>query len=390
MKLLFIHDHPFYQEQNYIYSGGGLPARVWNNYLSSFEKIEVIGRKSNNTRDKQVLSSNDNYVTFYLIERYSSINALFFNFRKIKKTIESRILLNEIIILRLPSILGFIAGYICTRKKIPFVVEQVGNAREALSSYKSFLGKIIAPIFHSYNKKLVRKAPYVIYVTKKKLQKDYPTKGKTESISNVIIPTILSVDLVEDFRFTEKKMKIALIGGFDAKYKGQDILLRAIFLLPTSVRENIELYFIGKGDYKWIELLSEELCLKNNIKFIGGLQAGNEIFNMLQQMSLYVQPSFTEGMPRAMLEGMSMGCPVLASNVGGIPDILENEMLHKPGDFQRLSSQILSFYNNRNLLIEESEKNLKRVLPYLKDNLDKKRKAFFELMIKEIGNENKT
>lgn len=381
MKLLFIHDHPFFKESTAVYSGGGLPARVWVNYLSSFDNIEVIGRQSNNIKDKKVLSSGDARVSFCLIQEYSSLKNLLFNFKKIKEQIEKQILLLDLTIIRLPSILGFIAGYIVIRNKLPFVIEQVGNAKEAMVSHESSLGKISAPILHYFNRKIVSKSRYVIYVTEKKLQKDYPTKGKTAVISNVIIPKVLSLSSWESSRFTNKIFKIALIGGFDTRYKGQDILLKSVALLPKEIRTDIELFFIGKGDYSWITEMAKDLSVLNNIKFIGGLEAGNKIFDVLNDMTLYTQPSLTEGMPRGMLEAMSVGCPVLASSVGGIPDLIDESWLHKAKDFKKLSDQIQTFYLDRTLLIKESQKNLQKILPYLKDNLERKRKDFFELII---------
>ncbi|GAB6011952.1 glycosyltransferase [Viscerimonas tarda] len=384
MNLLFIHDHPFYEDYLNVYSGGSFPAEVWNNYLSSFQNIKVIGRKSNDMKDKKVLSSGDDRVSFYLIHRYSSIKDLFLNFRKINQQIKELILLNNLVIIRLPSILGVIAGYIAIRNKIPFVIELVGNAREALVLHGSLLGKIAAPVFDYLNKKIVNRSRYVIYVTERKLQIDYPSHGQTESISNVILPLILRREDVNINRFNDDKISIALIGGFDTRYKGQDILLKSISILPTHVKKNIKIYLIGKGNCNWIIEEAKKLFIIDNIEFIGS-KARDEIFEFLKHMSLYVQPSFTEGLPRAMLEAMSVGCPVLASSVGGIPDILDQQYLHKAKDFKALSKQILYFYENRDLLREASSENLEKALPYLKENLNKKRLTFFQSVINDIN-----
>jgi glycosyltransferase involved in cell wall biosynthesis len=381
MNLLFILDHPFYIDNMNVYSGGGLPAKTWDNYLSSFDEIKVMGRQSNKLKDKNVLSSGNNKVSFNLISDYSSKKNLVINFFKIKQKIQEQILLSDFTIIRLPSILGCIAGYIAIKNKRTFIIEQVGNAKEALTFHKSFLGKISASTFHKINKYIVKRSPYVVYVTEKKLQKDYPTRGKTESISDVILPEILSVENIENTRFYSDKIRIALIGGFDTRYKGQDILLKAISILPIHIKNNIEIYFVGNGDHDWVIEKAKRLQLVDNIKFIGAKKAGEEIFQFLQCVTLYIQPSFTEGMPRAMLEAMSMGCPVLSSSVGGMPDVVNNEYLHKAGDYKTLSKQILRFYNNRNLLKEESSENLKRVLPYLIENLKRKRSLFFHIVI---------
>ena len=50
MKLFFVHDHPFYKENENVYSGGGLPARVWGNYLAFFSEVKVFARSSNHIK----------------------------------------------------------------------------------------------------------------------------------------------------------------------------------------------------------------------------------------------------------------------------------------------------------------------------------------------------
>ena len=54
-------------------------------------------------------------------------------------------------------------------------------------------------------------------------------------------------------------------------------------------------------------------------------------------MDIYIQPSLTEGLPRALLEAMGRGCPAIASQVGGISELLEASCLHRPGDAEGLA-----------------------------------------------------
>jgi glycosyltransferase involved in cell wall biosynthesis len=129
--------------------------------------------------------------------------------------------------------------------------------------------------------------------------------------------------------------------------------------------------------------LAKKLNLNNNIQFIG-LMSHKEVLDLLKTLSLYVHPSFKEGLPRALLEAMSMGCPVLGSTNGGIPEVVKSEYLHTPGDYKTLSKQIKLFYENRELLEMEALCNLELVKPFLKENLSLKRKEFFERIINEV------
>jgi glycosyltransferase involved in cell wall biosynthesis len=384
MKLLFIHDCPFFQEGDKYYVAGGLPNSVWrNNYLPYFDSITVIGRRSLSEKSKCVLSSMDNgKVRFNLVSEYSSVFKFFYHYVKIRQKIAAEIDNNDFTIIRLPSQFGFMAANILRKWHKPYMVEVVENGFEAYWYFPSFLGKMTAHYFHGRMKKTLKYALYAVYVAQK-LKNDYPTLGCGVVISDVIMENILPCAQIQKARFYSANFKIGLIGDLGVKYKGQAILLKAISILEDDIKQHIELYFAGPGNGEWIVALAKKLNLNNNIQFIG-LMPHNEVLDLLKTISLYVHPSFKEGMPRALLEAMSMGCPILGSTNGGIPEVVKAEFLHKPGDYKKLSKQIKTFYENRNLLEQESLCNLELVKPFLKENLNIKRKEFFQKIVNEV------
>ncbi len=66
MKLLFVHDHKFYEESDIYYSSACFPENIWDRYLDEFSSITVIGRKLINKKLGLVKSSK-NRVEFRLI-----------------------------------------------------------------------------------------------------------------------------------------------------------------------------------------------------------------------------------------------------------------------------------------------------------------------------------
>lgn len=386
MKLLFVHDHPFYKENDDIYTGGSFPFELWENYLINFTEISVFAREANNEKSKVARTSGDDRVSFFLTKNYNSPLDFVLKRKVIEAELISLINSVDVVLVRLPSVLGILAGELAIKMNKKIWVEQVGNGKEALMNHGSLLGKLAASIFHIKNKNVVKEANFVSYVTKSKLQKDYPCSNKCISValSDVIIPEIVTVNDVFYKRFTSKELKIGLLGGFDTNYKGQRFLLKAIALLEKNIKENIELYFAGKGDGDWIYELSEQLGIKENIKFVGALKPGKEVNEFLEKLNLYVQPSLTEGMPRSVVEAMAMGCPVLGSDVGGIPDLIDTKYLHKKGDYLLLSKQIENMFKDRNALVESALLNLRTSNDFTIDKLDKARTDFYSNMNKSI------
>lgn len=96
--------------------------------------------------------------------------------------------------------------------------------------------------------------------------------------------------------------------------------------------------------------------------------------------------SLTEGMPRATIEAMAMGCPVIGSDVGGLPDIVTPQYIHEKGNYKQLATHLEYLYNHRKELHKEAHLSIDKSSPYLKSNLNQKRLIFYKEMNKKINN----
>lgn len=115
-------------------------------------------------------------------------------------------------------------------------------------------------------------------------------------------------------------------GGFHLVYFGRLTLMKGVDLLIRSFVRVLEkfpeakLSVIGSGElFGSLKALSPS----EQIEFTGWVKQ-DELFSRLSTADLVCLPSETEGLPSAILEAMSMGLPVLATNVGGVAEIVEN------------------------------------------------------------------
>jgi glycosyltransferase involved in cell wall biosynthesis len=111
--------------------------------------------------------------------------------------------------------------------------------------------------------------------------------------------------------------------------------------------ENTVLVFIGKGDLD-VDLRAATLKTSANgrVNFFGWR---NDIEEIMPIFDIFVLPSLNEGMGRVLVEAMAAGKPVVASNVGGIPDLVQhdyNGLLVAPGDEKALATSIKLLISN--------------------------------------------
>jgi glycosyltransferase involved in cell wall biosynthesis len=130
------------------------------------------------------------------------------------------------------------------------------------------------------------------------------------------------------------------------------------------------------GSYPWVALAKKNNVSKH-IEFCGTLAHGQPVFEWLDTIDLYLQPSFQEGLPRALIEAMSRACPALGSTAGGIPELLPLDCLHQPGDYRKLSDGILRACQNKDWCVQQAKRNVILAKSYRKESLDLKRAQFW-------------
>ena len=153
-------------------------------------------------------------------------------------------------------------------------------------------------------------------------------------------------------RRSDIPLKIGVLGSIDSN-KGQLIALEALHLLVgRGLRAKLEI--AGKiGDMEYFTKLVNFVKLKSLEQFVDfvGVVPAVDIF--LNSLDLLVVPSFDEAFPSVVLEAFATGTLVVASDVGGIPEMIENKVngfLFEAGDAVELTDILEEIINNGNAL----------------------------------------
>ena len=137
---------------------------------------------------------------------------------------------------------------------------------------------------------------------------------------------------------------IFLYVGQIEKHKGVELLLEAFVDLKD---DKCELWIAGEGNIN--KMLNDECRMKNTdekIKFVGK-KSSTEVRELMQKANCLVVPSLCyENQPTVIMEAKQNNLLVIASDIGGIPEILGTEFLFKAGDRESLKNKMQGVIDN--------------------------------------------
>jgi len=137
------------------------------------------------------------------------------------------------------------------------------------------------------------------------------------------------------------------------KGKGYEVLLKSLAELAPSDRPTLLLAGDG-GERQKLEDLATGLGIAQQVKFLG-FQSDVRPILWASDIFVHVPTTFPEGTPNAILEAMAAGLPVIATPVGGIPEVVrdgENGLLVPTNDHKALAEAILKLRQNEALRVE--------------------------------------
>lgn len=161
-----------------------------------------------------------------------------------------------------------------------------------------------------------------------------------------IIPNPAVIPSVEDGPDCREPV-VLYVGKLESR-KGYADLIQAAREV-TRVIPHARFVFAGHGEVRQAQELADSLQLSASIECLGWVTR-EQLPSLLNRAAVFCLPSYNEGVPMAMLEAMSYGLPIVATPVGGIPDLLrsgENGILVEPGDVAAFSRAIIRLLENK-------------------------------------------
>ncbi|MCI9219922.1 MAG: glycosyltransferase family 4 protein [Lachnospiraceae bacterium] len=153
-----------------------------------------------------------------------------------------------------------------------------------------------------------------------------------------------------------------LLLGRLGKRKGVYDIIKAVKAVKET-HPNIKVFMAGDGEVERVKQKIIEEGVADNIDVVGWIDFNNKI-ELLKKVIAVILPSYNEGLPMAILEGMAAGKTIISTNVGGIPEVVsdgENGILIEPGDILGLKEALIKVIENDEFRKKCFRENIKKI-----------------------------
>lgn len=237
--------------------------------------------------------------------------------------------------------------------------------------------RVIFPIKKIWFNELLYKRAYKVVTLTNAIKKEILKTFKLNNI--VVIPSSYSDQISNEKNVNEirnrfkGKFLIGNIGALVDSDKGQSLIIEA----AKELKEHEDIHFLLIGSGKDEQKFKNMANGLNNITFIGFVE---NVADYIKALDIFLFPSRIEGLGSILLDVMKNEVPIIASNVGGIPDIIKDNYNGILVDLEAtdIIKAILKLYNDKNLREKFAKKGLEESKKYSPQNMAKRYIEIYE------------
>lgn len=168
--------------------------------------------------------------------------------------------------------------------------------------------------------------------------------------------------LIKKFSLPQNKLICTAVGRL-VPIKGHDVLIKAAQLIAKA-HDNIHILIVGEGKFRpELEKQIQQAQLEKVVT-LAGYQDRETVLPIVKSSNVFIMPSRYEGTPIALLEAASLGIPIIASDTGGIPELVKHQqhaLLVPPNDPVSLANAIIKLAGDKNFAKQLSNNAKDRV-----------------------------
>ncbi len=358
----------------------------WTRYLTVFSTVNIVARvKQVSTNQAQWHRVDGEGVMFYPLPYYLGLKAFIYALPKLLSTLYQRRRHQGNVIFRIPGVLALLYRIFAMPVSKAYGAEVVGDPDDtfAKNASTSLMRPIIRQTFIQMLKWQCRRASAISYVTEHTLQQKYPPNE--HAFSTYYSSIQLSA---QDFKQRQgyslnKPLKLIAIGNLAQPYKGCDFMLTALAQLHRQ-GINAQLTWVGGGQLlAEMQQLASTLKIAHAVNFVGNVSERASINALLDDADIFILSSRQEGLPRVLIEAMARSLVCIATNVGGVCELLNPQYIIERDNVNQLVEKITALIAmNEQQLMALSHINYQKARQYDDKVLSFRRQEMYQALLK--------
>lgn len=206
---------------------------------------------------------------------------------------------------------------------------------------------------------ILKKADMVIALSKSWKDQFDQTFGLTNCV--VLENGIDTAQFAEAITPPEKHAHAFAVMGRLGQRKGTYDLLEAMELAVKTIPD-MKCYLAGDGEVEKVRALVQKKNLEKNVEVLGWI-GNKEKVELLKHVAIVALPSYNEGLPMSLLEGMAAGKAIISTTAGAIPELVksENGIIIAAGDVDALANALIQCCSDIEMLKKMSAYNIKKI-----------------------------
>lgn len=386
MVVVVEHHHIATPQGVFARQGMALSYPYWRQYLRLFDEVRPVGRASWAARPEPSWERVDGPgVHFVALRDHAGLGQIVRMLPHTWSALGQALAGGDYFFLRGGGPVGTLAWLQLRARGIPYGRQVVGHDREALLGalrhMPAPLRRAVAEAGHWLARRQVRGAACAAYVAPA-LANSYPAGAGAPMFcfSDVTLGPEVATGPRGVADFCAAPLRLVTVGRLSPE-KGHRVLIEALALLDREGAGDFALEVIGPGpEREALAALARARGVADRVTFAGMVPWGPVLFERLDAADLFVLPSLTEGLPRAMLEAMSRGLPAVGTAVGGVPDVLDADDMARPNDAAALAARIRAYMGQRARLAAASLRAFERAMRWHPDVMEAEKQAFWRTL----------
>jgi phosphatidylinositol alpha-1,6-mannosyltransferase len=380
--VLLVTDHAFHEEDGRLLDNYCFDETFFSDYVKVFGFVRLACRVETGPPPAGAFRAGGPGVTWEALPNRRGARWLLWAALEGRRRMRSLVAQAECVVVRVPGEVGWWASLAARDCGKPLMMEVIGDPRSGWKTTRTGpVASVIAGLQARRLSRIARCVDAAIYVNRTELPRLYPCRPEApwEAISDVRLDRSHLRPARQALRDAER-VRVAFVGTFTRRKRVTDVVLACSAVQAQGLA--VSAVLVGDGpDRTSVEEAVKRHELGAAIRLPGHIADRDALWAVLDDSDVFVMPSASEGLPRAVLEAIARGLPTIGSRIPGHAELLAEEAMYPVGDHAALASMLCRLGTDPGLYRRLSEHSVTTAAGFLDEVLSPRRRRLYEHLL---------